>query len=176
MKGSIKAMNTKNKSSGFTLVELIAVVAIISMIAVYITIEINRSSDDAKIGIATAFLSSNVPAAISSYRARNLGSCRAIDDAAATGENLPALPTGDTASVVKQRLVARGLAPETPWDDLWSAVYDDATDRDITITYPVVGTNSTAIATDIITNLQGRSQIVSATAAGGSITVVYSCS
>ena len=40
------------QQNGFTPVELIAVVAIISMIAVYITIEINQSSDDAKIGLA----------------------------------------------------------------------------------------------------------------------------
>ena len=175
MKGSIKAMNAKNKSRGFTLVELIAVVAIISMIAVYITIEINRSSDDAKIGIATAFLTSNVPAAISSYRARHLGSCRDIDDEVGDAEELPDAVNGDTASEEKLRLMARGLAAETPWDDFWTAAYDDDA-RTITIDFPLFGENEEEVAADILANLEGKSQIVSAEEGEGGLTVVYSCS
>lgn len=175
-KGLGKMGNKANK--GFTLVELIAVVAIISMIAVYITIEINRSSDDAKIGIATAFLTSNVPSAISSFRARNLGSCKGIEEAAADNENLPDLPDGDGGGadgVAKQRLMVRGLAAETPWDDFWGVDWD-LDQRTITIDFPIPGANADAISDDLLSNLDGKSQIVSAEAAQGGITIVYSCS
>lgn len=168
-----------NGSQGFTLVELIAVVAIIALIAVYITIEINQSNDDAKVGLATAFLSSSVPGAISSYKSRNIGSCRGINDAASAGETLFTLPTGDTASPTKSRLVARGLAPTTVWDDFWTVAYDDATRR-ITVTYPLIGVNSESVATDIASNLTQNPQVVSATPGGSgnarNVVVVYGCS
>jgi len=175
-------LRNRDKSKGFTLVELIAVVGIISMIAIYITIEINQSSDDAKIGIATAFLVSNVPNALSSYRARHLGSCRGIDDAIANGETVPTLDTTDTQSganaLLKQRLMKRGLADTTPWDDFWVAQYDD-TNRQMTLTYPIPGTNAAFIAADIEANLAGQGQIVSSTFTTGSpgaLSVVYNCS
>ena len=172
-KGLVSKRNKVNK--GFTLVELIAVVGIISMIAVYITIEINRSSDDAKIGIATAFLTSNVPSAISSYRARHLGSCKNIE---VDPEDTEILPTTDDtdASNEKLRLMDRGLAAETPWDDYWSATWD-LDERTITIGFPIPGANAEAIQIDLLSNLNGKSQIVSAEAVdGGGLTIVYSCS
>lgn len=171
-KGLGKMGNKANK--GFTLVELIAVVAIISMIAVYITIEINRSSDDAKIGIATAFLTSNVPSAISSFRARRLGSCKGIEEPAAENETFPTTSDGD-ASNEKLRLMDRGLAAETPWDDYWTAKWDDV-QRTITIGFPIPGANADAISDDLLLNLEGKSQIVSAVDDGNGITIVYSCS
>ncbi|MEE2730511.1 MAG: type II secretion system protein [Pseudomonadota bacterium] len=153
------------KARGFTLVELIAVVAIISMIAVYITISINQSSDDAKVGIATAFLASNVPAAISSYRARNMASCRSM----AIAPNTP----GD----IKALLTDRGLVPNSPWDDPWTASYSDA-NRQISLVFTVSGANANASATNIAANLSDVDvpQVVNATAASNVITVVYSCS
>lgn len=172
-----KQLNNRGlNSKGFTLVELIAVVAIISMIAVYITIEINQSSDDAKIGLATAFLTSNVPGAISSFRARHMSSCRAIDDEVTIGGETYA--EGDVAT--KANLVNRGLAANTPWDDEWTASFDDAA-REITIEFPLVGTNADTVQTDLATNLTGRAQVVSVTAGGvgaasSGLTIVYSCS
>ena len=169
--------NSQSNSKGFTLVELIAVVAIISMIAVYITIEINQSSDDAKIGLATAFLTSNVPGAISSFRARHMSSCRAIDDGGTIGGET--YTEADDAT--KANLVARGLAANTPWDDDWTAAFDDD-ERNITITFPVSGTNAFSVAQDLVTNIDGRSQVVSIEndvtdgATAGNVTIVYSCS
>jgi len=165
-----------NKAKGFTLVELIAVVAIISMIAVYITIEINRSSDDAKVGIATAFLTSNVPAAISSYRARHLASCVSLPSGAETAVD-------SDGKTVRAILIERGLAAQTPWADDWSASYDNG-ERQLTLVFPVNGANAGAIAVDLNSNLQERGQVVSSTSSAtagtattsATVTVVYSCS
>lgn len=183
----LKDLKRMKQSNGFTLVELIAVVAIISMIAVYITIEINRSSDDAKIGIATAFLTSNVPSAISSYRARNLASCRNIADTFTPSESgATAITQGQNA--VTANLVRRGLSAITPWNDEWVAGYDD-TNREIIFAFPTTGTNASDVTDALNTNLQNRPQIVSAslTATGsnvptfvtqpdGTVYIVYSCS
>lgn len=165
-----------NQIKGFTLVELIAVVAIISMIAVYITIEINQSSDDAKIGLATAFLTSNVPSAISSFRARHLASCQKISADFTPPNGTPV--TGNEAT--KANLVLRGLAPTTPWNDEWTASYDDSA-REITIEFPLNGSNANTVETDLVSNLEGRSQMVkvdagSAAGADAGLTIVYSCS
>ena len=177
-----RAPGKAKRAQGFTLVELIAVVAIIALIAVYITIEINQSNDDAKVGLATAFLASSVPGAISSYKSRNLGSCRGIElAAAAPGETLRVL-TGETttASTTKQRLVARGLSPTTVWDDFWTVAYADGTRR-ITITYPLNGSNNVTVGPDLARNLSENPQVISATFSGGtsaaeSIAVTYGCS
>lgn len=166
---------------GFTLVELIAVVAIIAMIAVYIAIEINQSNDDAKVGLATAFLTSSVPAAISSYKSRNMGSCRSIGAEVRPGETLATLDGADADrnNLIKQRLVTRGLAPTTVWDDFWLVVYTDA-NRQITMTYPLVGVNSQSVGSDLARNLSENPQVVSAVYANnnnsGSLTVIYGCS
>lgn len=165
----------RDGSKGFTLVELIAVVGIISMIAIYITIEINQSSDDAKIGIATAFLVSNVPNALSSYRARHLGSCREIKGNVNDAENLPDVNVEDEDSNIKRRLMKRGLADTTPWDDFWTVAFDDDA-RTVTLTYPIPGTNADLLAEDLQANLAGQGQIVSAAYADGELTVVYNCS
>lgn len=176
-----------NKDRGFTLVELIAVVAIISMIAVYITIEINKSSDDAKIGIATAFLTSNVPGAISSYRARNLSSCRGLtnEGIAAMDDSVKIDIDQEDGFTIKDVFVARGLSPRTPWDDKWSVEYDD-TSRQIKLNFPVGGdaNKSEAIVQDLLKNLGDKSQIESIDTAGYQTTdgaqkgllAIYNCS
>ena len=171
-------LTQSKKQAGFTLVELIAVVGIISMIAIYITIEINQSSDDAKVGLATAFLVSNVPNALSSYRARHLGSCLGIAGPVDGSENLKVLNEGDNlgSTPLKQRLLKRGLADATPWGDYWNIAYDSGT-REVTLTYPVPGTNSKAMIADIVENLATQGQVVSAESeTDGAITVVYNCS
>ncbi|RLP56309.1 MAG: type II secretion system protein [Ketobacter sp.] len=173
-----RTLNTlKKREQGFTLVELIAVVAIIAMIAIYVTIEINQSTDDAKVGLATAFLASNVPGAISSYRSRNLGSCRDINnDEGASEEKLPALPENDTSGVIKQRLVKRGLAARTPWDDIWKVEYSGET-KLITLTYPIKGSKADLIAEDLAANLTGTGQVEEVTEKSAeNFTVTYSCS
>lgn len=152
------------KLKGFTLVELITVVAIISMIAIYITIEINRSNDDAKIGIAAAYLSSSVPAAISSYRARHMGNCNGI-----AGTGTDALP----------ELEARGMSDTSPWGTAVTAVWS-ATNSTITVSFVVPASADGSLATTLRDNLDSSSgQFVSLPTGtltdGASFSVTYSC-
>lgn len=158
-------MSRQNKGvKGFTLVELITVVAIVSLLVVYITIEIGRSNDDAKVGVSTTFLLTNVPAAISSFKARNMNSCASLS--AADGV------------AVKAALVARGLVPNTTWGEPWTVTYTHGT-RLITITYQTTGSdNPTVAAQNIISNVTGQPQINGVTTYDGSTTnvvVTYDC-
>ena len=77
--------------------------------------------------------------------------------------------------------MARGLASTTPWADEWEATFDNAT-REITLVFPLTGTNAGDVAAALTSNLENRSQIVSIdngldeNATSGDITIVYSCS
>lgn len=158
-------MSRQNKGvKGFTLVELITVVAIVSLLVVYITIEIGRSNDDAKVGVSTTFLLTNVPAAISSFKARNMNSCVSLN--------------GDAPADVKAALVARGLVPNTTWGEAWTVTYTHAT-RLIEITYQTTGSdNPTVAAENIISNVTGQPQINGVTAYVNGVTnvvVTYDC-
>lgn len=139
--GSIKK-NTTQK--GFTLVELITVVAIVSLLVVYITFKLGSSNEDAKVAMATTFLLGNVPTAISGYRARHMSSC--IDWSAENAD-------------VKADLVRSGLIENTPWDEAWTASYDHNS-REVRITFPFTGAEDpTQASQDVMANLWGSPQV-----------------
>src|SRR5690606_1167371 len=111
----------------------------------YITIEIGRSNDDAKIGVATTFLLANVPSAISSYKARHLNTCAGL--------------SGLAADPLKAALTARGLVPTTPWNEVWTVSYNHPT-RVLTVTFPLTGSDNVDVAgADLVANLTGQPQI-----------------
>lgn len=151
-------MKIKNRQSGFTLIELITVVSLVSLLVLYITVELGQSNDDAKVAMTTTILLGNIPQAIGSYKARHLGSCAALDDA--FDADYAGDDDGDTdATDAKKHLVARGLHYTTPWGEFWEAEYSND-DRTITITYPTVGSdNADQAATDIFGNLDNKPQI-----------------
>lgn len=152
------------KLKGFTLVELITVVAIISMIAIYITIEINRSNDDAKVGIATAYLTSSVPAAISSYRARHMGNCNNI---------------GSTDAEVLASLESRGMSDTSPWGTAVTASWNSSNST-ISISFLIPGSADGELSNTLRDNLGSSSgQFVTLPTGtlsdGSAFTVTYSC-
>ncbi|MEZ5504720.1 MAG: prepilin-type N-terminal cleavage/methylation domain-containing protein [Gammaproteobacteria bacterium] len=133
------------REEGFTLVELITVVAIIALLVVYITVEIGTTNDDAKVGIANTFFLGNVPAALGSYKSRHANSCAAW--ASADPED------------VAEDLQARGLISTTPWQDDWTAAYD-ATERRLIITFPTTSSDdASAAANDIASSLVNKPQV-----------------
>ncbi len=133
----------KNKQKGFTLVELITVIAIVSLLAIYLSIEMGDAGEDAKIGMASTFLLANVPSAIHSIKARNAGLCALDADA-------------------KPQLEARGLFGQTPWGDDWTAAYN-VTIRQLTIAFPTTHADApAAAATDITVNVHAESDVLMA--------------
>src|SRR5690606_13851976 len=134
----------QKRHQGFTLVELITVVAIIALLVVYISVEIGTTNDDAKVGISNTFFLGNVPAALGSYKSRHANSCSAW---AATGAD------------VRGDLIARGSIDTTPWQTDWSAAYDAAARR-LIITFPTDRSDDpAAAASDIASSLITKPQV-----------------
>ena len=139
----------RNKQKGFTLVELITVIALVSLLAVYLSVEMGDSGEDAKVAMSSAFLLANMPQAINAYRARHAGSCAFAD-----GQETV------SAVVVTAELSARGLAEKTPWGDSWTAAYDP-TARQLTVMFPTTSSESPeAAAKDIGAATHGKPQTV----------------
>ncbi|OUS27837.1 hypothetical protein A9Q99_13845 [Gammaproteobacteria bacterium 45_16_T64] len=140
----------KQKEKGFTLVELITVIALVSLLAIYLSVEMNDAGEDAKVAMASAFLLSNVPQAINSFRARHAGAC--------DFDNL-------NVNEATDNLTDRGLFATTPWGDTWEANYN-ASARQITVSFPTTNAeNPTAAAEDIAASAAGKPQV--ARASGG---------
>jgi len=148
-------MKIQNKQTGFTLIELITVVSLISLLVVYITVELGQSNDDAKVAMSTTFLLGNIPQAIGSYKARHLGSCSGIDEFDAD------TPVGleEEADDELKHLVSRGLYHKTPWDEDWTVTYD-ADARKMNVVFPMTGSDNPDVAgADIVENLTGKPQV-----------------
>ena len=146
-------------SKGFTLVELITVVAIVSLLVVYITIKLGTSNEDSKIALATTFILGNVPTVIASYKARHQNSCTALPAAA------------DGAVGLRTELINRGLVGTSPWNEAWNAQYN-ATDRELIIVLPLAGTEDpVSAATDIANNIFDAPQIDGYTVVAGATAV-----
>lgn len=145
----------KNEQKGFTLVELITVIAIVSLLAIYLSFEMGEAGEDAKIGMASTFLLSNVPSTVHSIRARAVGFCGLLADS-------------------KPELVKRGLYGQTPWGDDWTAAYN-STIRQLTIAFPTTHADEPAVAaTRISANVHGESDVIlasggAAVTAGGTV-------
>ena len=152
-----KMQDYKRKEQGFTLVELITVVAIVSLLVVYITIKLGSSNENAKVALANTFFLGSVPSALASYKARHMASC---DDM-----------VGATAAELRTGFVNRGLVGTTPWGEDWSLVYDHP-NRRFSVIFPTQGMeNPVASVTDIVQSVWDAPQLdglaLNATAATG---------
>lgn len=146
-----KSMQVNKDQKGFTLVELITVVAIVSLLVVYITIRLSSSNEDAKVALASTFILGKVPTVISAYKARHMNSCTGLDEATdgASGGS----------DDLRQELIERGLIGTTPWDEEWYALYDNA-NRRLQIMFPTAGMEDPQLSvTDIVNNIYDAPQI-----------------
>lgn len=144
-----KSMQVNKDQKGFTLVELITVIAIVSLVVVYIAVRLSSSNEDAKVALSTTFLLGNVPTALSSYKARHMNSCKSFPDGT----------DGTNPEELREQLIARGLVATTPWDEEWSASYDHA-NRRLQIVFPTRGMEAPLTAvTDIMESIHDSPKI-----------------
>ncbi len=144
-----KSMQVNKDQKGFTLVELITVIAIVSLVVVYIAVRLSSSNEDAKVALSTTFLLGNVPTALSSYKARHMNSCKSFPDGT----------DGTNPEDLRQELIARGLVATTPWDEEWSASYDHA-NRRLQIVFPTRGMeNPLTAVNDILESIHDSPKI-----------------
>ena len=170
MYSGMAGLEKRKLQDGFTLVELITVVAIISLLVVFMTIQVGRTNDDAKLGIATSFLLGNVPSAIGSYKSRHMSSCTNLPDGDASATN-------SDKKTVTELLHDRGLVANTPWDVAWTAFYTNGV-RQITVDFPTTGSEDVSqAAADLAANVNGQIQVVKATVNSGNdgVVVIYNC-
>lgn len=107
---------TFKKSKGFTIIEVIIAIAIGTIFLGFATYGLLSQSNDTKVSVAKEFFISKAPVAVISYVSTR----------------------GSLGGVTKNQLVARGLDPQTPWNEDWDlsvAAGGAATaDADTTIT------------------------------------------
>lgn len=152
----------RKEQKGFTLVELITVIAVVSLLAIYLSVEIGDAGEDAKVSMASAFLLSNVPQAISSFRSRHAGYCSFSETVATTAISTTAGTVGEVVGGATQQLIDRGLFPKTPWGDQWTASYNSSA-RQITIAFPTTyAEEPLKAAVDIGLSADGKPQVKSA--------------
>lgn len=123
----------RNREGGFTLLEIIVAVVIVTILGALAARGIFSKGDDAYANTAKTFF---------------------IDKAATAMTGLVGI-AGEIPDVdddeLKLRLVARGLDANTPWGDAWSVIRTD--ERSATFTYPIGGRDAENNATDIAGDL-----------------------
>lgn len=142
---------SQKSQKGFTLIEILIVLAIIGLLASTFLPGLMRKREDAKFTTALTYLQKDFPGAITSQVSR----------------------TNECIGMTKQDLVDRGLVENTVWNLPWTL--DSATSNLVTIGYPIDSTDTKAAST-LATTLSQSTNISSAVATANSkVTVAYRC-
>ncbi|MGE8065117.1 type II secretion system protein [Pseudomonas sp. NPDC089569] len=150
---NVKIVKSIKKQSGFTLVELAIVLAILAMLIYYAIPGLLQNKEDAKYSTALSLLGKDFPSAITKQVART-NVC-------------------STTTITKALLQDRGLPPLTVWNTAWSV--SSVTSNTVTVNY-TIDSADTKVAGDMAAALASSNNVVSATASGtGSINVAYRC-
>lgn len=123
----------RNRESGFTLLEIIVAVVIVTVLGAIAARGIFSKGDDAYANTAKTFFIDKAATAMTGL----VGIAGQIPD------------IGDDE--LKDRMTARGLDGTTPWGGAWTVTRDN--ERSATFTYPVGGRDAENNATDIATDL-----------------------
>lgn len=141
----------RKNQKGFTLIEMLVVLAIIGLLASYFLPGLMRKREDAKFSTALTMLQKDFPGAITSQVSR----------------------TNVCVGMTKQDLLDRGLIDTTVWNLPWTL--DSATSNLVTIGYPIDSTDTKAAST-LATTLSTSTNVSSAVATANSkVTVAYRC-
>lgn len=187
--------NKKSKQSqGFTMAELIIVIAILAVLIVYLVRNFGVRSDDAKIAMVGNILSKDVPAALQAFILENNGCINpGINDANFENFLNDAGDTGDFSDTDngfngRKLLIDNGVPAGTPWRNavigtgtdayaaqytLWTAEFIPAgtTSSYLDIRYPLTGVGNPERALNLLqAKLRNSSEIHSLNgefAAGG---------
>lgn len=182
------------KNQGFTMAELIIVIAILAVLIVYLVRNFGVRSDDAKVAMVSNILSKDVPAAFQAFILENNGCLN--PDAAVNSTNLGNILggtdnvyDGTTTRTGIKMLLDNGVPAGTPWNNantgnaqptynatytIWAADFTPSAGTAgayLEVTYPLAGAGNIARAQTLLeTKLQNSSEIHSingVVAAGG---------
>lgn len=180
------------QQQGFTMAELIIVIAILAVLIVYLVRNFGVRSDDAKIAMVANILSKDVPAAFQSFILENNGCLSPSENDTNTDTLL-----GDTVAFTADAeqngiklLLDNGVPAGTPWQNTvngdsgpqyapeytrWTAEFTSSSDGAsyLDVTYPLAGAGNPTRAAELLqTRLLTSNEIhsVNGEAAAGGLT------
>jgi len=146
------AMAQKKKQGGFTLVELVVVLAILALIIGVMSSGIFQSQEDSKTQAARTQLLKDFPSAIT----------RLVTMANACNNTV----------LTAARLTTRGVPNTTVWGGTWT-ITTTGGNRAV-VTYPI-DTNDPAIGPDLAAAVLRSDNVVAATGTAAQVQVTYRC-
>lgn len=142
----------KNTQQGFTLVELVIVLAILALIIGVMSSGLFQSKEDAKVQSAKTQLLKDFPSAITRLVTMS-NKCNA-------------------STVDKPKMIARGAPAETVFGGAWTVAA--TTGNTVVVTYPL-DLQDAALATTLRDSLVGSPNVRSATGTATQVVVTYFC-
>lgn len=151
---SVKAAQQKTKQTqrGFTLVELVIVLAILALIIGVMSSGLFQSQEDAKVQAAKTQLVKDFPSAITRLVTMS-NKC-------------------DTSSISYEKMVDRGAPKETVFGIAWTVATSSG--NTVTVTYPL-DLEDTDLATSLKESLETAPNIKSVTGTTAQVVVSYRC-
>lgn len=146
-------MSFMKNQRGFTLIELAVVIVIVVLLAAFFAMNLWRSREDAKVGVANTWLINTLPTAIAAHVSRS----------------------GTSDGLTQNDLIERGTKAKTEWEETWTA---DGAAGMVTVKYQILYPATNAkIREDIVKTLKKlittTSVIADAKDDGANVVVTY---
>jgi len=149
---SVQSANMKKKQAGFTLVELVVVLAILAIIIAVMSGGLFQSKEDAKVQAVKTQLLKDFPSGITRLVTMS-NKC-------------------SNTTITYDKLVERGAPAETVFGGTWSVTTSGG--NTATVTYPL-DLQDTDLATALKDSLTGAPNIKSVSSTSSQIVVAYRC-